>query len=274
MLFFPNCKINLGLHILGKREDGFHNLETVFYPLSLCDALEIIHVPSPATQIQFTNSGLVAEQNVDDNICIKAYQLLKKDFEQLPAIKMHLHKIIPIGAGLGGGSADAAFTLKLLNDKFQLNLSAQQLSDYALQLGSDCPFFIINKPCLATSRGEVLEEIAIDLSGYHLVLINPGIHINTGWAFSQLKNYSTNVSLKKIISNPIQTWKETLQNDFEEIVFEQHAEIEIIKNGLYEQGAIYSAMSGSGSSVFGLYKKIPLFTKEFPTNYFVTILSL
>jgi len=181
MLSFPNCKINLGLHILGKRDDGFHNLETVFYPVPFKDALELI--PSTNTGIEFTATGLAVDGNAADNLCAKAYHLLKKDFPEIPTIKIHLHKAIPLGAGLGGGSADAAFMLKLLNEKFKLNLSTDQLINYALQLGSDCPFFIINKPCLATGRGEMLEEIAVDLSAYKIVLINPGIHINTGWAF-------------------------------------------------------------------------------------------
>ena len=185
MIVFPNCKINLGLHILGKREDGFHNLETVFYPLLFRDALELIPATNNTTEIEFTGSGLAVDGNVSDNLCVKAYYLLKKNFPQLPLVKIHLHKAIPMGAGLGGGSADAAFMLKLLNEKFNLNISTPQLLNYALELGSDCPFFIINKPCIATGRGEILEEIEVDLSAYKIVLINPGIHINTGWAFSQ-----------------------------------------------------------------------------------------
>ena len=153
MLSFPNCKINLGLHILNKREDGFHNLETVFYPVGIKDALEIIS-SSSSNNIEFTQTGLTVQGNTADNICVKAFHLLRKDFPQLPGIKMHLHKTIPMGAGLGGGSADGAFALQLLNTKFQLGLSQQQLIEYALQLGSDCPFFIINKPCFATGRGK------------------------------------------------------------------------------------------------------------------------
>jgi 4-diphosphocytidyl-2-C-methyl-D-erythritol kinase len=274
MIVFPNCKINLGLHILGKREDDFHNIETVFYPLPLKDALEIIQHQNSKNEVGFTNSGLIAEQNIENNICIKAYHLLKKDFPQLPVVKMHLHKTIPIGAGLGGGSADAAFTLKLLNDKFHLGLSTQQLIVYASQLGSDCAFFIINKACIATSRGETLQEISINLSGYQLLLINPGIHINTGWAFSQLKNFSVTTSLKKIIQQPIEAWKENLQNDFETIVFKEYPEIEKIKEELYKQGAIYAAMSGSGSSVFGLFEKKSVKKTEFPKNYFMSMLVL
>ena len=198
MVSFPNCKINLGLHILGKREDGFHNLETVFYPVALKDAVELIPNTNNATDIEFTGTGLVIDGNAADNLCVKAYRLVKKDFPQLPAVKVHLHKAIPMGAGLGGGSADAAFMLKLLNDKFKLNLSTAQLLNFALQLGSDCPFFIINKPSIATGRGEILEEIAIDLSAYKMVLINPGIHVNTGWAFSKLTPAMPKKSVKEV----------------------------------------------------------------------------
>ena len=253
MLSFPNCKINLGLHILGKRDDGFHNLETVFYPVPFKDALELI--PSTNTGIEFTATGLAVDGNAADNLCVKAYHLLKKDFPEIPTIKIHLHKAIPLGAGLGGGSADAAFMLKLLNEKFKLNLSTDQLINYALQLGSDCPFFIINKPCLATGRGEMLEEIAVDLSAYKIVLINPGIHINTGWAFSNISPAKPARSIKEIIHQPVNTWKDELKNNFETAVFTAHPAIKAIKETLYAQGAMYAAMSGSGSSVFGIFRQ-------------------
>jgi len=274
MLVFPNCKINLGLNILGKREDGFHDLETVFYPIAIKDALEITQNPNSKSEIQFTNTGIVTEKNEENNICVKAYHLLKKDFPQLPSVNIHLHKIIPIGAGLGGGSADAAFTLKLLNEKFQLNISAEKLTAYATHLGSDCPFFIFNKPCIATGRGEILEEKKIDLSDYQLVLINPGIHINTGWAFTQLANFSEEKILNQIILQPVKTWKDNLKNDFEDPVFKRYSEIENIKNKLYQQGAVYVAMSGSGSSVFGLFEKKQLIQPQFPDTYFIAILPL
>ncbi len=185
MIVFPNCKLNLGLHILGKRPDGFHNLETVFYPLPIQDALEIIQHPSSNTDIEFSASGLPVDGNTTDNICVKAYHLLRQAFPDLPAVKMHLHKTIPMGAGLGGGSADGAFALTLLNKKFNLGLDEQALIGYALALGSDCPFFIKNTACYATGRGEVLEELQLDLSAYTFAIVNPGIHINTGWAFAQ-----------------------------------------------------------------------------------------
>jgi 4-diphosphocytidyl-2-C-methyl-D-erythritol kinase len=268
---FPNCKINLGLHILGKREDGFHNLETVFYPVPFRDALELI--PSTNTDIEFTATGLAVDGNTTDNLCVKAYHLLKKDFPEIPAVKIHLHKAIPLGAGLGGGSADAAFMLKLLNEKFHLNLSTDQLINYALQLGSDCPFFIINKPCFATGRGEVLEEITVDLSGYKIVLINPGIHINTGWAFSNITPALTQKSIKEIIQQPISSWKEALKNDFETAVFTAHPAIKAIKETLYAQGAIYAAMSGSGSTVFGIFNTNIDITPFKNKDYFIKIIN-
>lgn len=261
MVVFPNCKINIGLNILDKRPDGFHNLETVFYPIPLKDALEVIYTKEDQSQqIIFTQSGISIDAKEEDNLCIKAWHLLKKDFPQLPAVQMHLHKAIPMGAGLGGGSADAAFTLQLLDEKFNLGLSTGQLINYSLTLGSDCPFFIINKPCYATGRGEVLEPLDISLSGYQLVLINPGIHINTGWAFTQLKNQaSANSGLSKnlqhFITEPVQSWPNTIVNDFEVPVFSAHPQLQKIKEELYLQGAVYAAMSGSGSTIYGLFEK-------------------
>ncbi len=249
MIVFPNCKINLGLQILNKREDGFHNIQTVFYSIPFRDALEII----PNNKLEFIATGLAVDGKPEDNLCLKAYHLLKEDFPQLPAVKIHLHKTIPLGAGLGGGSADAAFMLNLLNDKFKLNISTSKLLNYALQLGSDCPFFIKNKPCFATGRGEILEEINVDLSAYKIILINPGIHINTGWAFANISPASTKKSIKEIIQQPIESWKDELINDFEKPVFNSHPQIKWIKDSLNEQGALYAAMSGSGSTVFGIF---------------------
>jgi 4-diphosphocytidyl-2-C-methyl-D-erythritol kinase len=288
MIVFPNCKINLGLHILNKREDGYHNLETVFYPLQLKDVVEVIRKDggreatnysggsnSPLTthlspSITFTSSGLEVKGDSQNNLCIKAYQLLKHHYPSLPPVQMHLHKAIPMGAGLGGGSADGAFILRLLNDQFQLGLTQQQLIDYALQLGSDCPFFILNKPCYATGRGEMLEPVALDLSAYQFVIVNPGIHINTGWAFSQLQlNDQPKADLRTIISQPISTWKQQLINDFEEPVCKAHPEIAAIKQQLYDAGALYASMTGSGSTVFGVFEKKQQLVPMFNKNHFV-----
>ncbi len=274
MLVFPNCKVNLGLNILCKRNDGFHDLESFFYPVYLKDALEIISSKNVNGQIRFSTSGLVINGNENDNLCIKAYELLKIRFPQISSVQIHLHKTIPMGAGLGGGSADAAFTLKTLNQLFGLHLSTEQLFELALQLGSDCPFFLKNKPCFATSRGEVLEEIELNLSAYKMIIIYPGIHINTGWAFSQIHPAIPEKSIREIIQQPLETWKTTLTNDFEQPVFHRHPELKRIKEKLYSLGAIYASMSGSGSTLFGIFKKdFSIDTSIFPKHYFVTALD-
>jgi 4-diphosphocytidyl-2-C-methyl-D-erythritol kinase len=273
MIVFPNCKINLGLQILSKREDEFHDIETVFYPVPFKDALELIPDANSKTEVDFTATGLAVDGNPEDNLCIKAYHLLKKDFPKLSAVKIHLHKTIPMGAGLGGGSANAAFMLKLLNQKFNLNLSTPKLLNYSYQLGSDCPFFIINKPCFATGRGEELEEIPLDLSTYKIVLINPGIHINTGWAFSQITPALSKKSIKEIIKQPIETWRDELINDFENPVFKAHPQIKEIKDTLYQQGAIYASMSGSGSTVFGIFNTTFESKSFMDKNYFIKTIN-
>ncbi|MBC9933542.1 4-(cytidine 5'-diphospho)-2-C-methyl-D-erythritol kinase [Chitinophaga qingshengii] len=249
MIVFPNCKINLGLYITGKRADGFHDLETVFYPLPVTDALEVI---APGT-LQFTGSGIPVPGDAADNLCLKAFQLLQQDFPQLQPVNIHLHKHIPIGAGLGGGSADAAFMLQLLNTKFQLELSQEQLINYAARLGSDCPFFIVNKPCYATGRGEIMEPVSLDLSGYSFLLVHPGIHVNTGWAFRQITPQAPVRALKETIQLPVSEWKEVISNDFEAPVFAAHPVLAAIKEMMYEGGAIYATMSGSGSAVVGIF---------------------
>lgn len=255
MIAFSNCKINLGLHIINKREDGFHNLETVFYPIPLADTLELIDNKIDAfNDVTFTSYGLNIDGSLDSNLVVKAYRLLANDFK-LKAVDFYLLKNIPMGAGLGGGSSNAAFALKLLNDSFGLNLSNKQLENYAAMLGSDCAFFIENKPSYATGRGEILEPINIDLSGYFFVLVKPNIHVSTADAFSNVyKRGESLVSLKELINNPIEKWNGLIENDFEKSVFKSHPRIGLIKNELYANGAIYASMSGSGASVFGLFK--------------------
>ncbi len=269
MLSFPNCKINIGLNIVDKRADGYHNLETIFYPIGIKDALEMVE-DKTANEISFTLSGEKILGNAEENICVKAYHLLKKDFPQLPNTKIHLHKAIPMGAGLGGGSADAATTLLLLNKKFNLNISTTQLLHYALALGSDCPFFIINKPCYATSRGEILEPISLDLSTYKILIVNPNIHVNTKEAFVQLnpENFSPVGQLKDAIASDITTWKHNIKNDFEIPVFAKHPSIKKIKETMYDNGAIFSSMTGSGSTVFGIFEKENELDEQFPEDYF------
>jgi len=265
MVIFPNSKINLGLNIVSRRNDGYHDIETVFFPILLKDALEIIEKENP----EFSTSGFPIKGEPGDNLCLKAYELLKKDFPNLPAVQMHLHKAIPMGAGLGGGSADGAITLKLLNKKFGLSLWHKQLMDYSLQLGSDCPFFILNKPCFATGRGDVLEPIELTLSSYKIFIVHPGVHISTSWAFSTIKPSVPAKSIKEIVIQPIKTWKEELKNDFEIPVFAQYPELKKIKDELYNAGAVYASMSGSGSSVYGIFEKDTKVSISFPGDYFV-----
>jgi 4-diphosphocytidyl-2-C-methyl-D-erythritol kinase len=275
MIIFPNCKINLGLNIVRKRSDGYHDLETVFYPVLLKDAVEVIENNDQHSTniIQFSNTGIHVECDSDKNLCLKAYQLLKKDFPYLPNIQMHLHKEIPMGAGLGGGSADGAFTLLLLNKKFELGLTQKQLIDYALQLGSDCPFFILNKPCYATGRGEKMETVNIDLSAYKILIVHPGIHISTALAFANCQPAVPKKSVNEIVQQPLTTWKEELKNDFESIAISNYPEIKIIKKKLYESGAVYASMSGSGSAVYGLFEKDQQTSLSFQNSYFVKQLS-
>ena len=223
--------------------------------------------------VELSLSGIETNTTTENNICTKTYYLLKKDFPDLPAVQMHLQKNIPTGAGLGGGSADGAFTLKLLNQKFQLGLTNAQLSQYALQLGSDCSFFIINKPCFATGRGEILETVDLDLAAYQIVLVHPGIHCSTAHAFSQVQPRMSVKSIKEIIRQPVVSWKNELTNDFEEPMFKESPELSSIKEKLYECGADYASLTGSGSTVYGLFKKIIEPRFHFPENYFVKILN-
>ena len=249
MIQFPNCKINLGLSILSKRTDGYHDLETVFYPIPVTDALEIL----PADNLTLTQTGIAVPGEPEKNLCLKAYHLLKKDFPTLPTVQMHLHKNIPMGAGLGGGSSDGSAALVLLNQLFSLSLSDIQLMNYAIQLGSDCPFFIKNKVCHAKGRGEILTPIELDLSNYQFVLVHPGKHISTAWAFQQMQPLTKSESIQSIIQKPISEWKDFLINDFEAPVFKAEPTLSAIKDQLYHLGAIYASMSGSGSSLYGIF---------------------
>lgn len=275
MISFPNCKINLGLNVIRKRQDGYHDIETVFYPLALTDVLEIVPDDSfktirpnhKNTGAKFMATGLPINGAAGKNLCVKAYELLQQDFPKLPSVQIYLHKTIPIGAGLGGGSADGSFTLKMLNEKFQLQLSTQQLLDYALQLGSDCPFFISNKASFATGRGELLQGIDLNLDTYSFVIVNPGIHINTEWAFQQLDPVLPRKSILKIVQEPVLRWKDELMNDFEPAVIDHHHELSSIKSSLYEAGALYASLSGSGSCFFGIYHKNNFPKLSFPDSF-------
>lgn len=259
MIRFPNAKINLGLHVISKRSDGFHELETVFYPVKWCDALEIVeaeHTEDVFTlEIQGADLGHVRE-----NICYKAYELLVAD-HQLPPMNCYLQKVIPHGAGLGGGSADAAFTLKMINELFNLKITQDDLLKYASQLGSDCSFFIYNKPMIATGRGEILQPCNVDIGKYFLVLVMPDVRVSTQEAYQMIKPSKPDLPLNAIIQLPVNDWKHALINDFEKPVFEKYPAIKNIKTQLYKSGAVYASMSGSGAAVFGIFEK-PIDVKD------------
>lgn len=253
MLLFPNAKINIGLNIVSKRADRFHNLETVFYPVPLRDALEIL--PSrDATQLQ--TYGLPVPGEPEDNLLMQAFRLLKTDFpDRVGETAIHLYKSIPMGAGLGGGSADAAFLLRMLNEKYRLALSEKRLKAYALQLGSDCPFFIENKPCFASGRGEVFTPLELDLSGFAIQLICPEIHLSTAEAFKNIRPAAPPADLTQLRTDTIGTWKDYVVNDFETYVFSKYPALSDIKQQFYRQGALYASLSGSGAALYGIFPK-------------------
>ena len=253
MITFPNAKINLGLYIIEKRPDGYHNLETVFYPINLQDALEVKVLENSDLPYKLHVSGTSIEGDAENNLVIKAYRMLSTEYP-LPPVDIHLFKHIPMGAGLGGGSSDCAFMLKLLNEKFNLNLSDQKLEAYAARLGADCAFFIRNTPVFASGIGNVFKPINLSLKGYHIVLIKPNIHVDTRNAYAGITPMRPTTSLMDIIQQPIETWKDNLKNDFESSIFIRFPEIAAIKDKLYDLGAVYAAMSGSGSAVYGIFK--------------------
>ncbi|HPT03459.1 MAG TPA: 4-(cytidine 5'-diphospho)-2-C-methyl-D-erythritol kinase [Bacteroidales bacterium] len=250
MISFPNCKINLGLSITGRFPDGYHRIETVIYPVPLCDMLEI--VPAAGNSNRISVSGIPVAGNAEDNLCFKAWNLLNQEFN-IGNIDLHLHKNIPSGAGLGGGSGDAAFTLKLLDNIYGLKLGDKNLERLAAQLGMDCPFFIENLPALATGRGESTEPVDICLDGYYLAIIKPDIHISTAEAYAGVTPSEKPVPVRRLIQEPVDKWSRILHNDFEPSVFNRHPEISDIKQRLYASGAVYASMSGSGSAVFGIF---------------------
>ncbi len=250
MVVFPPCKINLGLNIVAKRSDGYHDIDTCFYPVPWTDLLEIL----PAKELKMEMSGIAIPGSPEDNICLKAYHLLARDFK-IPPVQIFLHKLIPIGAGLGGGSADGAFALKALNSIFDLKLSSDQLRTYAAQLGSDCAFFVDSAPAIGAGRGEELTPISVDLGGKYLVIIKPDIHVSTAEAYEKVKPKAWKMPVQKILEDfPVEEWKHHLENDFESSVFGKFPNIKKIKDSMYEKGALYASMSGSGSSVFGIFE--------------------
>ena len=251
MIAFPHAKINLGLSIVAKRPDGFHNLESIFYPLPLRDVLEIV----PTKETRFFPTGLPIPGLPSDNLVLLAYQKLKKKYPQIEPLDIYLHKSIPMGAGLGGGSADAAEILQLLNKYFNLGISINELNGVALGLGSDCPFFLQSAPCYVTGRGEILEPVELDLSGYSFLLVHPDLNINTAWAFSKVLTGTSKPNLKDLIRHPVSNWKKYLHNDFESPVFQAHPSLRKIKDRLYDTGALFASMTGSGSTIFGIFNK-------------------
>jgi len=265
MITFPNAKVNLGLYVTERRPDGYHNLETIFCPVGLADALEIL----PSASFAFHTSGLDTGGDAEANLVVRAFRLLQQEFH-LPLVKIHLHKVIPSGAGLGGGSSDAAFTLKMVNELFQLGLSTEQLESYAATLGADCPFFIRNKPALATGRGEVLTPFLIDLSGFQTVIVKPPFMVSTAMAYGLVTPRIPQYHPWETLLLPPEKWQGLLKNDFEIPVFAKFPEIEAIKTAMITHGATYASMSGSGSAVFGLFRHIPeKLLSLFPEDHFV-----
>ncbi|TAF96272.1 MAG: 4-(cytidine 5'-diphospho)-2-C-methyl-D-erythritol kinase [Cytophagia bacterium] len=252
MVCFPNAKINIGLQIIEKRTDGFHNLQSCFYPVGWSDVLEVI----PAQQFGFSSSGLAIPGNADGNLCVKAYQLLQRDFDLTP-VQIHLLKIVPIGAGLGGGSADAAFALKLLNDFYALNLTSDVLENYTRQLGSDCAFFVQNKPQFCFEKGDQFADIELNLKGKFIVLVYPNLHISTAEAYAGIRPQAAQANLNEVLKMPLTAWRELVKNDFENHLFFKYPLLAHLKTQLYEQGASYASMTGSGSTIYGIFEEAP-----------------
>ena len=255
MVIFPHCKINIGLYITGKRKDGYHDLETVFYPVNWCDALEVVEHPE-GRAFELHQSGKKLPGKTEDNILYKTWQLVAKQ-RSLPPLLVHLRKNIPTGAGLGGGSADAAFFLRLLNKKFDLQFSTEELLSFAGELGSDCPFFIQDKALFARGRGNEFEPIRLNLDNYYLLLVYPNIHSNTAKAFTALKPGPPAYELKKALDEPITEWRKKVKNDFEPALFKEYPVLANIKDKLYAGGAVYASMSGSGSTLYGIFDHLP-----------------
>ena len=253
MITFPNAKINIGLQVTERRPDGYHNLDTVFYPIPINDALEVIVAEGADYDCRLHISGITIEGDTDNNLVVRAYRLLATDYT-LPSVDIYLHKHIPTGAGLGGGSADASFMLRLLNEMFELGITTEKLEAYAARLGADCPFFITGNPVYATGIGNEFHSIDLDLSGWHIVVVKPDVFVSTKEAYSMVRPEKPAVTLDAKIVRPIAEWKDTISNDFEKGIFALHPELASIKAKLYELGATYAAMSGSGSSLFGLFE--------------------
>ncbi|HNX88176.1 MAG TPA: 4-(cytidine 5'-diphospho)-2-C-methyl-D-erythritol kinase [Paludibacteraceae bacterium] len=266
MLVYPNAKINLGLNVVEKRPDGYHNIETIFYPIGLHDVLSV-ETSDTCSDYSFSVSGINIGGDAEDNLIVKSYRLLRSKY-QFPPVDISLLKQIPFGAGLGGGSSDAAFMLKALNEEFKLKITPKHLEQLASKLGSDCPFFIRNKPVYATGTGNIFAPADVSLKGYILLLVKPDIHVSTAEAYAGITPQPSASPLTELIRKPIADWKHDIKNDFEKSVFEKFPAIAAIKSELYQMGAIYASMSGSGSSVYGIFGEIPEYRDRFE-NCFV-----
>jgi 4-diphosphocytidyl-2-C-methyl-D-erythritol kinase len=267
MISFPNCKINIGLNIVGKRADGYHNIETVFYPLTLCDALEILPVSNKHSCDQFIMEGINFDSDTEDNLCMKALRLMQRA-KVIPLVKIVLMKNIPVGAGLGGGSSDAAFTLKMINTLYKVGFTDEQLVEMSSILGSDCAFFILNKPVFASGKGDQMTPVSLLLAGYTIVIVKPPVFVSTAEAYSGTTPTQPDHSLMDLIQLPVSQWRNRIKNDFEETIFPNHPEIAAIKQKLYDMGAIYASMSGSGSSLFGFFKQPVQAPDAFPGCFY------
>ena len=271
MITFPQAKINLGLNVVSRRDDGYHNLETVFYPVPLCDALEVQPMDGrfPSSfNCDLKVTGISVEGDEQKNLVVKAYNMLKQEYPDLPRVHIHLHKAIPTQAGMGGGSSDGASMLLMMNELAQLGLTQEQLIERAARLGADCPIFIINRPAYAEGIGERLQPVNLDLSGWHLAVVRPNIAVSTKEAFSFVTPKRPARNCRDIVMGlPVEHWREALENDFEQSVFAIHREIREIKERLYGLGAAYSAMSGSGSAVYGLFRKPVNLQQPFPEMF-------
>ncbi len=271
MITFPIAKINLGLNVVEKRPDGYHNLQTVFYPVPIMDALEVVPMgdgfPSDVDcDLKITNIPIEGDEQ--KNLVVRAYQLLKNDFPTLPRIHTHLWKGIPTQAGMGGGSSDCAYMITLLNELFELKMTDEQMIDYAAQLGADCAFFIRSTPCYAEGIGEKMQSINLDLSGWYIGIVRPAIPVSTKEAFSRIHPHYPDVCCRDVVLKPVEQWEGLLVNDFEESVFSLYPAIGKVKEKLYQMGATYAAMSGSGSALFGLFKEEPTdLQREFPDMF-------
>ncbi len=262
MILFPHAKINLGLQVVEKRQDGFHNIISCLYPIGWCDVLEIIEKP----EFSFRSTGLDIPGTGQENLCTRAYQLIKEEFD-IPPVYIHLHKIIPIGAGLGGGSSDAAFTLKGLNQLFGLSIPNQELKRLAAELGSDCAFFIDGNPTLATGTGDQFQPIQINMPKGYLVVVTPPVHVDTGMAYQRLNPKPSDIDLKKSLGLSPDQWQSRIINDFEVPVSDHEPAIARVKGTLMSKGALFTSLSGSGSSVYGIFKDEKPWRSWFETTY-------